>query len=171
MRVVIDTNVLVAALRSRRGTAFRVLEELQKERFEFAVSVPLFLEYEDVLKRPGLVPLPLTAIERFLRYIAANGQTQSIFFLWRPFLNDAKDDMVLEVAVAARCAAIVTFNGKDFVGVERFGLEVWTPYEFLMRLDELEQLKRTEQKKENPKAKIQQRQQTKAQPNRKKKGS
>ena len=163
MRVVIDTNVLVAALRSRRGTSFRMLEQLQEGRFEFALSVPLFLEYEDVLKRPGLVPLPLTAIERFLRYLAANGQTQSIFFLWRPFLNDVKDDMVLEVAVAARCAAIVTFNGKDFVGVERFGLEVWKPYEFLMRLDETEQKEPTKPEK----AKLKQ----KTQAQRKKKGN
>lgn len=168
MRVIIDTNILVAALRSRRGTAFRMLEALQSERFEFALSVPLFLEYEDVLKRPGVVPLPLTAIERFLRYLAANGQTQSIFFLWRPFLNDAKDDMVLEVAVAARCAAIVTFNGKDFAGVERFGLEVLTPYEFLMRLEEWEQRESAKLAKEKQK---QQKQTKGKKPKLKKKGS
>jgi putative PIN family toxin of toxin-antitoxin system len=138
MIVVIDTNVLVAALRSTGGTSFRLLQELQKGRFDFALSVPLFLEYEDVLKRPAMVPLPLAAIDRFLRYLAGNGRTQSIFFLWRPFLRDAKDDMVLELAVAANCSAIVTFNARDFVGVDQFGLEVLTPYEFLMRLERIE---------------------------------
>lgn len=138
MRVVIDTNVFVAALRSKKGTAFGVLQELQKEQFQIALSVPLFLEYEDVLKRPAMVPLPLTAIDRFLRYLAANGYTQNIFFLWRPFLRDAKDDMVLELAVAAGCTAIVSFNGKDFDGVEQFGLEVLTPHEFLVRLEKVE---------------------------------
>lgn len=78
--------------------------------------------------------MPIAANGRFLRYLAANGQTQDIFFLWRPFLRDAKDDMVLELAIAAGCAAIVTFNTKDFVGVEQFGLEVWTPHEFLAQL-------------------------------------
>ena len=134
MRVVIDTNVLVAALRSRRGASFRLLQELQKGRFGFALSVPLLFEYEDVLKRPAMVPLPLAAIEQFVRYLAANGQTQDIFLLWRPFLRDAKDDMVLEVAIAAQCAAIVTFNAKDFTGVEQFGLEVWTPHQCLKQL-------------------------------------
>lgn len=134
MIVVIDTNVLVAALRSRRGASFRLLQELAKGQFQFALSVPLFFEYEDVLKRPAMVPLPITAIDQFLRYLAANGQAQDIFFLWRPFLRDAKDDMVLELAIAARCVAIVTFNAKDFAGVEQFGLEVWTPREFLVQL-------------------------------------
>ena len=60
---------------------------------------------------------------------------QAIYFLWRPFLRDAGDDMVLEVAVAARCTAIVTFNGKDFVGVEPFGLRVLTPHQFLKQLE------------------------------------
>ena len=130
----IDTNVLVAALRSRRGAAFQVLLALRQRRFEFVLSVPLFLEYEDVLKRQGLVPLSTDAMERFLRLLAARGQHQEIYFLWRPFLRDAKDDMVLEVAVAAGCAAIVTFNRKDFAGVEQFGLQVFTPYEFLKHL-------------------------------------
>lgn len=134
MIAVIDTNIFVAALRSRRGASFRLLQELQKGQFQFALSVPLFFEYEDVLKRPAMVPLPLAAIDRFLRYLAANGQTQNIFFLWRPFLRDAKDDMVLELAIAAGCAAIVTFNTKDFAGVEQFGLNVWTPHEFLTQL-------------------------------------
>jgi hypothetical protein len=68
----------------------------------------------------------MTAFERFLRCLAANGQTQNIFFLWSPLLNDAKDDMVLKVVVTACCAAIVTFNGNDSVGFEHFGLGVDT---------------------------------------------
>jgi len=138
MKVVLDTNVLVAALRSRRGAAFQVLLALRARRFTFVLSVPLFLEYEDVLKRPGMVPLTEDAIDRLLRLLAARGQAQDIFFLWRPFLRDAKDDMLLEVAVAAGCEAIVTFNRKDFAGVEQFGLEVLTPYELLERLKENE---------------------------------
>jgi putative PIN family toxin of toxin-antitoxin system len=134
MKVVLDTNVIVAALRSRRGAAFQVLLALRERRFEFVLSVPLFLEYEDVLKRPGMVPLSSHAIDRLLGLLAARGLAQDIFFLWRPFLRDPKDDMVLEVAVAAGCQAIVTFNGRDFVGVEQFGLEVLTAHQLLERL-------------------------------------
>lgn len=135
MLVVIDTNVLVAGLRSSVGTSFGVLQALEQKKFSFALSVPLFLEYEDVLKRPGLIPLPMEAIERFLRFIANNGQEHRIFFLWRPFLRDPKDDLVLEVAVAARCPIIVTFNTRDFTGIERFGVEALTPHQFLERLE------------------------------------
>lgn len=139
MKVVIDTNVFVAALRSRRGASFQVLQALRGRQFEFVLSVPVFLEYEDVLKRPGLVPLPLVAIDVFLSLLAIRGEPQDIFYLWRPFLPDPKDDMVLELAVAARCNAIVTFNKKDFIGVEKFGLKVLTPQEFLSLLDVVDQ--------------------------------
>ena len=135
MRVVIDTNVLVAALRSSKGAAFRVLTQMRDRRFEFVLSVPLFLEYEDVLKRPGLVPLPMVAIDKLLKLLALNGTPREIFFLWRPFLKDAKDDMVLEVALAGGCAAIVTYNRKDFEGASQLGIEVWTPQELLVRLE------------------------------------
>src|SRR4051812_48144361 len=111
MRVVLDTNVLVAAMRSRRGAAFQVIQALRANRFEFVLSVPLFLEYEDVLKRRNMVPLPTDVIDRFLNLVALRGQHQEIYFLWRPFLRDARDDMVLEAAVAGRCDAVVTFNG------------------------------------------------------------
>ena len=134
MRVAIDTNVLVAALRSKRGAAYQVLKQMRARRFEFVLSVPLFLEYEDVLKRPGLVPLPMATIDKLLKLLARNGTPRDIFFLWRPFLKDAKDDMVLEVALAGGCAAIVTYNTKDFVGASQLNIEVWTPQEFLIRL-------------------------------------
>ena len=134
MRVAIDTNVLVAALRSKRGTAYQVLRRMRERRFEFVLSVPLFLEYEDVLKRPGLVPLPMATIDKLLKLLARDGIPRDIFFLWRPFLKDAKDDMVLEVALAGGCSAIVTYNTKDFVGADQLNIEVLTPQEFLRRL-------------------------------------
>ena len=135
MRVAIDTNVLVAALRSKRGAAYQVLKRMRERRFEFVLSVPLFLEYEDVLKRPGLVPLPMATIDKLLKLLARNGIARDIFFLWRPFLKDAKDDMVLEVALAGGCSAIVTYNTKDFVGADQLNIEVLTPQEFLRRLE------------------------------------
>ena len=135
MRVAIDTNVLVAALRSKRGAAYQVLKRMRERRFEFVLSVPLFLEYEDVLKRPGLVPLPMATIDKLLKLLARNGIARDIFFLWRPFLKDAKDDMVLEVALAGGCSAIVTYNTKDFARADQLNIEVWTPQEFLRRLE------------------------------------
>jgi predicted nucleic acid-binding protein len=59
---------------------------------------------------------------------------QEIFFLWRPYLRDPNDDLILELAVAAGCDAVVTHNTRDFVGAERFGIDVLTPAAFLLRL-------------------------------------
>ena len=87
MRVAIDTNVFVAALRSKKGAAYQVLKLMRQRRFEFVLSVPLFLEYEDVLKRLGMVPLPMETIDKPLKLLAYNGIPRDIFFLWRPFLK------------------------------------------------------------------------------------
>ena len=74
-------------------------------------------------------------IDKLLKLLARNGTPRDIFFLWRPFLKDAKDDMVLEVALAGGCSAIVTYNTKDFVGADQLNIEVLTPQEFLRRLE------------------------------------
>jgi len=70
----------------------------------------------------------------FLRFLAANALLQDIFFLWRPFLADPGDDMILELAFAARCKYIVTHNVRDFKGCEQLGVEAVTPGEFLRKI-------------------------------------
>lgn len=136
-RVVLDTNVVVAALRSRQGASFKLLSLLGEGQFEIALSVPLLLEYEDVLGRhiPAGLYLP-QEIEDVLDYICHVAHRQSIFFLWRPCLPDPKDDMVLELAVAAGCEAVVTHNQRDFVGAERLGVRIDVPRDFLRLLRE-----------------------------------
>lgn len=136
--VVLDTNVLVAGLRSRRGASARVLEMVGTGRFNINLSVPLVLEYEGVLQRPEAgVQLGTDEIADVLDYLCAVARQHSIFFLWRPFLRDPKDDMVLELAVKAECDFIVTFNEKDFAGIDQFGLEALTPADFLRRIGAL----------------------------------
>jgi putative PIN family toxin of toxin-antitoxin system len=136
-RIVIDTNVFIAALRSRRGASYRLLMLIDRGKFEVNVSVPLVLEYESVAKRfVGEISLTARDIDNILDYICAAARRRKIFYLWRPFLKDPKDDMVLEVAVAASCDFIVTFNKDDFQGVEQFGIELRTPKEFLQEIGE-----------------------------------
>ena len=133
--VILDTNVLIAGLRSRRGASFALLERLAAGDFEVSVSVPLVLEYEAVARRQSReLGLTHEEIDTVLDFICRVAHHRQIFFLWRPFLRDAKDDMVLEVAVEAGCAYIVTFNLRDFVGVEQFGLRAITPGHFLTLL-------------------------------------
>jgi len=129
-RIILDTNVLVAGLRSRRGASFQLLNLLGSAHFETCVSVPLMFEYEDVLNRESLA-LPKAAVGDVLDYFCSVSHLQEIHYLWRPFLKDPKDDLVLELAVASQSSAIITFNLRDFARVTQFGLKALTPGEFL----------------------------------------
>jgi putative PIN family toxin of toxin-antitoxin system len=134
INVVLDTNVLIAALRSKRGSAYKLLISLIHDLYVPNVSVPLFVEYESVAKREGMVPEELTKedIEAILDYLLSKSSIRKVFYLWRPILKDPKDDLVLEVAVESQSEYIITFNKKDFLGVEKFGIKVVTPKEFLV---------------------------------------
>jgi putative PIN family toxin of toxin-antitoxin system len=135
-QIVLDTNVLIAGLRSRRGASFELLSRLGGDAFEINVSVPLVLEYEAVARAHAReLGLTHTDVDDVLDYLCAVGHRRQIFYLWRPFLPDPQDDMVLEVAVEAGCDMIVTFNLRDFVGVEQFGLRALTPGQFLALVD------------------------------------
>ena len=134
-QIVIDTNVLVAGLRSRRGYAFQLLQLVGTAHFDINLSVPLVMEYEDVLYRqlPHLF-VSQAVVDEVINYHCMVARKHRIFFLWRPFLRDPGDDMLLEVAVKARCDFIVTYNKRDFRGTEQFGLQVVTPEEFLHKI-------------------------------------
>jgi putative PIN family toxin of toxin-antitoxin system len=131
-RVVLDTNVLVAGLRSRQGASFRLLNEVGRGKFEIALSVPLVLEYEDALHRHASVTgLSRRDVDVILDYFCSVAHLQAIFFLWRPLLPDPKDDLVLELAVAAGCRTVVTYNVRDFRGAENLGVSAQRPGPFL----------------------------------------
>jgi putative PIN family toxin of toxin-antitoxin system len=134
-RVVLDTNVIVSGLRSRRGASFRVLSLIGSGLFEHYMSVALAFEYEDAVKRSASgIHLPKAVVEDILDFLCASARQQEIHFLWRPTLPDPQDDMVLEVAVHGGCEAIVTYNVEDFRGSERFGIKVIKPQELLKLL-------------------------------------
>lgn len=137
MLVVLDTNVLVAGFRSRQGAPFRLLSLLRSGAFEIAVSVPLVLEYEAVL-REHAVELFLSASDggAVVDYFCSVGRRQSIHFLWRPALRDPADEFVLELAMAAECDAVVTHNVRDFAGALTFGVSIITPAAFVRLLEE-----------------------------------
>jgi putative PIN family toxin of toxin-antitoxin system len=138
-QIVIDTNVFVAALRSQYGASYKLLMLLDSGKFEINLSVALVIEYEDagkrlVGKRSGL---RVSDIDDILDYVCSVANRIKVHYLWRPFLSDPKDDMVLELAVSAGCEIIVTYNKDDFKGVEKFGVRVMTAQEFLHEIGEL----------------------------------
>ncbi|HRF49931.1 MAG TPA: PIN domain-containing protein [Anaerolineales bacterium] len=132
-RLVLDTSVFVAALRSRRGASFKLLSQIDAGVYQTAVSVPLVFEYEAVGKRHARAAgLTHDDIDDVIDFICQVSIQQGIFYLWRPFLKDPGDDLVLELAVAAECDAIVTHNVRDFAGAEeQFQVAVWTPQQAL----------------------------------------
>lgn len=139
MRIVLATNVLVSAFRSRRGASFRLVQMIGPDaRFTLSVSVPLVLEYEMVLEqKTGLTREEAAAV---VDYLCLSADHRRINFLWRPFLRDPCDEMVLEVAVVSQADYILTYNTRDFGGVEeQFGIGVIGPAAFLEELEALEE--------------------------------
>ena len=137
-QVVLDTNVIYSGLRSRRGASFKLLSLLGSGRFEIHLSVPLVLEYEEVLqeKRRDL-GLTEADVGDVLDYLCRVAGLHEIHFLWRPRLKDPEDEMILELAVEASCDYIVTYNKQDFPGVEKFGVELVTAKELFQKIGAL----------------------------------
>jgi len=136
LQIVIDTNVFYTALRSRRGASHRLLREVGRNTaFRIHLSVPLVLEYEEVAKRHSrALGLLHRDIDDILDYLCSVAGLHSIFYLWRPHLPDPDDDLLLELAVEAGCQRIVTYNQRDFRGIEPFGVRAVTPQEFLREI-------------------------------------
>jgi putative PIN family toxin of toxin-antitoxin system len=131
-QIVIDTNVFISSLRSRRGMPYKLMSLVDSALFGINLSVPLALQYEATAKRlQAEIALSPAQIDDVIDYLCAVSRHWRIWYLWRPFLPDADDDMVLELAVAAQCEAIVTYNVTDFAGSTRFGIRALTPKMFL----------------------------------------
>lgn len=136
-QIVLDSNVLISAQRSRRGASSKLLSLLGTGKFEAHLSVALVLEYEEILMRHRLdLGLSQDDVTDLVDALCSLSQPHEIHYQWRPYLRDADDEFVLELAVAAGCEYIVSFNQNDFVGVERFGIRVVTPGEFLQIIGE-----------------------------------
>lgn len=138
MNYVLDTNVLVAAVRSPAGASAELLRRVLQRQVPVLCSVPLFLEYEDVLARAEHLAASgaqLRDVHNFLDVLAGVVVPVTIQFLWRPQLRDPKDDLVLELAVnglgLGRAVSLITFNQRDFLPqASAFGIAVFGPAQF-----------------------------------------
>ena len=132
----LDTNILVSALRSSSGASFRLFAQLGSGRFQHVYSNPLVHQYEDVLLRPQMLPhLSADELGEILDFVCQTGEFRPIYFLVRPFLSNPKDEHMLELAVNAQCSYIVTYNLRDFHGAEQYGVQVVKPQTFLDLLE------------------------------------
>ena len=136
-RAVLDTSVLVAGLRSGLGASARLLGLVADGIVTPLVSTPLFLEYEDVLKRQiHLQAMTMTedALDGFLSALASASAAVEVHYKWRPQVRDPGDEMVLEAAINGRAAALVTHNLRDLADAGKaFGIPVIRPDEALER--------------------------------------
>jgi len=129
-RLTIDTNILVAAVRNRNGPSFALVQLVRTAEAQMCCSPALFLEYEDVLKRPDQLAasgLESADVDAILNDLAARVSPVTTHYQWRPQLRDPADEMVLEAAVNAQANAIVTYNLRDFKPAGRFGILVLNP--------------------------------------------
>lgn len=130
IQAVIDTNVLVAAWRSRNGAAYRLIASFIEgdDRWQWNVSTAALFEYEEILTSQGFDP---SLVTRFLDDLADRANRIAIYFLSRPALLDSDDDFLLDLAVASGSEVIVTYNIRNFLPARPFGIRVLAPKEFL----------------------------------------
>jgi|ERR1051326_3809921 putative PIN family toxin of toxin-antitoxin system len=138
MRVLLDTDVIVAAMRSDQGASRQLLLAALERRITTLVSVPLMLEYEAVLKRPDqmkAIGLITKDIDSVLDALASVSEPVALRFLWRPVLKDPSDEMVLETAVNGRADRLVTFNVRHLgAAAKSFGITTCPPAVLLREL-------------------------------------
>lgn len=138
LRLVLDTGVLVAALRSRGGASWQLVDGALTRRFTLLLSVPLALEYEAVLIREehrNVHGLSVQEVIEVVNALIRVAESVQIRFLWRPLLSNPADDMVLETAANGRADGLVTFNEADFAAASRkFAFKILRPSEALRRV-------------------------------------
>ncbi len=131
LELVLDTNVIVAGLRSQRGASYQLLRLIGTGPFRMNISTALALEYEDALKRRALITyLSEPEIDGFLDYLFSVSNLTPFVLRYRPVLRDPDDERILEVAI--QCGAtLVTHNKRDFEGAKELGVPVKEPREIL----------------------------------------
>ena len=137
MRLVFDTNVVVAAFRSRRGASSVLLRRTEAGTIRMLCSTALLLEYEAVLGRAVIREATghsLQDVEIIMNAIAAVAEPVEVRFRTRPLLRDPNDEIVIEAASNGHADAIVTHNVKDFAPAQTLGIDIATPSEILRRL-------------------------------------
>ena len=132
MKAVMDTNVLIAALRSRQGASFEVFRRLRVGEWTAVLSNHLLFELEEVIKRDAAAfGLTLADVDELLNAVCARGEAWPLPHGWEPLLSDPDDEPLVELAWASGANRIVTHNTRDLWPATRLGIEVLKPREFL----------------------------------------
>lgn len=137
-QIVIDTNVILAGLRSNQGASYKLLTILNDQRFQINISATLIFEYEEILKREAKnLSLDDNDINKFINGICYLAKHHKIFYIWRPLARDKDDDFLLDLAVKCQADFIISYNEKDLKSITKFGITILTPKQFLQLLGEI----------------------------------
>ena len=137
-RAVMDTNVLVAAFRSRAGASFEIFDRLRREEWTAVLSNHLVYEYEEVLKDDAAsLSLSLDDVDQLLNAISARGEEWSQTHNWQPVLADPDDEPLVQLAHESSARVIITHNTRHLQPAVALGLQVLKPREFLFILRQL----------------------------------
>ena len=137
-QIVIDTNVILAGLKSKKGASYKLLTILNDQRFQINISTTLVFEYEEILKREQQkIGLNNEDIDNFINGICYLANHHQLFYIWRPLAKDKDDDFLIDLALKCQAQFIVSYNQKDLQPVEKFGISILTPKQFLQLLGEI----------------------------------
>lgn len=138
-QIVIDTNVILAGLKSNQGASYKLLKILNDQRFEINISTTLIFEYEEILKREQeQIGLNNQDIEDVINGICFLANQHQLFYIWRPIAKDKDDDFIIDLALKCQANFIISYNYKDLKPVEKFGISILTPKQFLQILGEVQ---------------------------------
>jgi putative PIN family toxin of toxin-antitoxin system len=138
MRIVIDTDVMVAAFCSAKGASRQLVLAILDGRATMLLSTGLMLEYEDVLTRPENLArsgLSVADVLEVLDELARLCRPVAFDYRWRPAARDPNDDLVLETAINGSAEVIATFNIRDMTAATRFGISVERPASVIGRME------------------------------------
>ena len=138
-RIIIDTCVIVSALKSKNGASYKIFSNINKSVFRYGISVALFLEYKSKLlefSKTKLLPLNINDVNIILSALVYYSHNVPIYYHIRPNLKDENDNMVYECGVNFGAEYIVTHNIKDFKGgdLKPFNTKIITPQQFLKKV-------------------------------------
>ncbi len=131
LRAVMDTNVLVAAFRSRQGASFELFLRLRRGEWTAVISNHLLFEYEEVLKRETATGLSLTDVDHILNAVCARSEEHLLAPGWEPILADADDEPLVQLAHESGAKLIVSFNARHLEPAKGLGISVLKPGDFL----------------------------------------
>jgi len=138
-KIIIDTCVIVSALKSKNGASYKILSNINNSAFRYGLSVSLFLEYQSKLfefSKNKLIPLNRKEVNTILSALVFYSHNVPIYYRIRPNLKDENDNMVYECGVNFGAEYIVTHNIKDFKDgdLKPFSTKIITPQKFLRKV-------------------------------------